>query len=197
MCQIATTITFILRVRRSIMAQVTMHSLLNHTHPAVLVSRRRCMPFKAANPNRARNIRLTCQAAARSANMPDTSCTQSRRSLLLAGATAAVPTCMLYSRATCYSTSVALMYPAAAFHRLVDPKQSLICIFRGSSFVFATVVRQSTGRHGDKQERNFCQRPICLPEISTAKLPCGGHLAHGPVLASCSTLLHYWLCCIA
>ncbi|DBA96610.1 TPA: hypothetical protein ACH3X1_015471 [Trebouxia sp. C0004] len=67
------------------MAQVTMHSLLNHTHPAVLVSHRRCMPFKAASPNRARNIRLTCQAAGQSSNIPDTSCTQSRRSLLLAG----------------------------------------------------------------------------------------------------------------
>ncbi len=89
---------FHLRACRSIMAQVTMHSLLNHTHPAVLVSHRRCMPFKAASPNRARNIRLTCQAAGQSSNMPDTSCTQSRRSLLLAGATAAVLTCMLYSK---------------------------------------------------------------------------------------------------
>lgn len=87
-----------LRACRNVMAQLTMHSLLNHTHPAVLVSHRRCMPFKAASPNRARHIRLTCQAAGQSSNMPETSCTQSRRSLLLAGATAAMLLCMLYSR---------------------------------------------------------------------------------------------------
>ena len=93
LCVVATPLLTITQSAPAVMTQMASPLLATHTHPAFTVKRARCMPFHPARTNVARNARFTCKAAESREKSSPASDQTSRRSVLWAGASAAV-TCI-------------------------------------------------------------------------------------------------------
>lgn len=139
---------------------ITMNSLI-HTHSALAVGHRSCMPFQPASTSRPRSARLSCKAdSQQEVKLHDQD--QSRRSLLLAGRLASL-LCIQGASLTSHHLHI-----ACRLHRW---KCRTHPFGRVGGCFFA--VRTRTGRNRDKQECDFCKGAVSLSKISTKKLSCG------------------------